>query len=80
MSADEDHRVSTIELFFDLVFVYAITQTTQLMADHLSPLGVGQGLAMLAVLWWCWCSYAWLGTTIHVATGSRGSRCSGRWP
>ncbi|MFJ1760749.1 low temperature requirement protein A [Amycolatopsis sp. NPDC088138] len=69
VSADEDHRVSTIELFFDLVFVYAITQTTQLMADHLSLLGVGQGLAMLAVLWWCWCSYAWLGTTIHVDHG-----------
>lgn len=69
MSADEDHRVSTIELFFDLVFVYAITQTTQLMADHLSPVGVGQGLAMLAVLWWCWCSYAWLGNTIHVDHG-----------
>ncbi|MEU0793600.1 low temperature requirement protein A [Amycolatopsis sp. NPDC005961] len=69
VSADEDHRVSTIELFFDLVFVYAITQTTQLMADHLSPMGVGQGLAMLAVLWWCWCSYAWLGTTIHVDHG-----------
>jgi len=69
VSADEDHRVSTIELFFDLVFVYAITQTTQLMADHLSLLGVGQGLAMLAVLWWCWCSYAWLGNTIHVDHG-----------
>nr|WP_225957986.1 low temperature requirement protein A [Amycolatopsis lexingtonensis] len=69
VSADEDHRVSTIELFFDLVFVYAITQTTQLMADHLSPVGVGQGLAMLAVLWWCWCSYAWLGNTIHVDHG-----------
>ncbi|MEV6640280.1 low temperature requirement protein A [Amycolatopsis sp. NPDC051371] len=69
VGADEDHRVSTIELFFDLVFVYAITQTTQLMADHLSPTGVGQGLAMLAVLWWCWCSYAWLGTTIHVDHG-----------
>ncbi|WP_072476555.1 low temperature requirement protein A [Amycolatopsis australiensis] len=69
VSAEEDHRVSTIELFFDLVFVYAITQTTQLMADHLSLLGVGQGLAMLAVLWWCWCSYAWLGNTIHVDHG-----------
>ncbi|WP_410567689.1 low temperature requirement protein A [Amycolatopsis sp. cmx-4-61] len=69
VSADEDHRVSTIELFFDLVFVYAITQVTQLMADHLSLVGVGQGVAMLAVLWWCWCSYAWLGTTIHVDHG-----------
>ena len=69
MSEDEDHRVSTIELFFDLVFVYAITQTTQLMADHLSLLGVGQGMAMLAILWWCWCSFAWLGNTIHVDHG-----------
>ncbi|SEO58067.1 low temperature requirement protein A [Amycolatopsis saalfeldensis] len=69
VGADEDHRVSTLELFFDLVFVYAITQTTQLMADHLSPLGVAQGLMVLAVLWWCWCSYAWLGTTIHVDQG-----------
>ncbi|WP_033293955.1 low temperature requirement protein A [Amycolatopsis jejuensis] len=67
--ADEGHRVTTIELFFDLVFVYAITQTTQLMAGHLSLLGVGEGLLVLAVLWWCWCSYAWLGTTIHVDHG-----------
>ncbi|MFI5608835.1 low temperature requirement protein A [Amycolatopsis sp. NPDC051903] len=69
VTTDEDHRVSTLELFFDLVFVYAITQTTQLMADHLSPLGVVEGLLVLAVLWWCWCCYAWLGTTIHVDHG-----------
>ncbi|MEV6902328.1 low temperature requirement protein A [Amycolatopsis sp. NPDC051372] len=69
VTADEGHRVSTLELFFDLVFVYAITQTTQLMADHLSPLGVAEGLLVLAVLWWCWCCYAWLGTTIHVDHG-----------
>jgi hypothetical protein len=71
VSADEDHRVSTIEHFFDLVFVYAITQITQLMADHVSLLGAGQWLAMLAVLWWCRCSYAWLGMTIHVDHGGR---------
>ncbi|MFD9892863.1 low temperature requirement protein A [Amycolatopsis sp. NPDC059027] len=69
VTEDEEHRVSSLELFFDLVFVYAITQTTQLMANHLSLLGIGQGMAMLAVLWWCWCSYAWLGTTIHVDHG-----------
>ncbi|WP_091290427.1 low temperature requirement protein A [Amycolatopsis xylanica] len=69
VTADEDHRVSTLELFFDLVFVYAITQTTQLMADHLSPLGIGQGMAMLTVLWWCWSGYVWLGNTIHVDQG-----------
>ncbi|MET9265502.1 low temperature requirement protein A [Amycolatopsis sp. NPDC004079] len=67
--ADEGHRVTTLELFFDLVFVYAITQTTELMSGHLSLLGVGEGLLVLMVLWWCWCSYAWLGTTIHVDHG-----------
>jgi low temperature requirement protein LtrA len=65
----EEHKVTTIELFFDLVFVYAITQTTQLMADHLTVLGIGQGLAVLAILWWCWCSYAWLGNTVHADRG-----------
>jgi low temperature requirement protein LtrA len=67
---DEQHRVTTLELFFDLVFVYAITQITQLMADHLTPLGLAQGIAMLAVLWWCWSSYAWLGNTVHADIGA----------
>jgi low temperature requirement protein LtrA len=69
VSEEEDHKVTTIELFFDLVFVYAITQTTQLMADHLTVIGLAQGLVMLAVLWWCWCSYAWLGNTVHADRG-----------
>jgi low temperature requirement protein LtrA len=69
VTEEEEHKVTTIELFFDLVFVYAITQTTQLMADHLTVLGLAQGLAMLAALWWCWCSYAWLGNTVHADRG-----------
>jgi low temperature requirement protein LtrA len=69
VTEDEAHKVTSIELFFDLVFVYAITQTTQLMANHLDLLGIGQGLAMLAALWWCWCSYAWLGNTLHADRG-----------
>ncbi|TVT57299.1 low temperature requirement protein A [Amycolatopsis rhizosphaerae] len=69
VTEDEQHRVTTLELFFDLVFVYAITQTTQLMSDNPTLLGLGQGLAMLAVLWWCWCSYTWLGNTVHADRG-----------
>jgi low temperature requirement protein LtrA len=65
VTEDEGHRVTTLELFFDLVFVYAITQTTQLMSDNPTWLGLGQGLALLAVLWWCWCAYTWLGNTVH---------------
>jgi low temperature requirement protein LtrA len=69
VTEDEGHRVTTLELFFDLVFVYAITQTTQLMSDNSTLLGLGQGLALLAVLWWCWCSYTWLGNTVHADRG-----------
>ena len=69
VSAEEGHRVTTLELFFDLVFVYAITQTTQLMSNHPTLLGLGQGVALLAVLWWCWCCYTWLGNTLHVDEG-----------
>ena len=70
VTEEERHRVTTLELFFDLVFVYAITQTTQLMSDNETLLGLGQGLAMLAVMWWCWCCYTWLGTTVHADRGS----------
>ncbi|HET6503403.1 MAG TPA: low temperature requirement protein A [Amycolatopsis sp.] len=69
VSEDEEHRVTTLELFFDLVFVYALTQTTQLMSDHTTLFGLGQGIVMLAVLWWCWCAYTWLGNTVHADRG-----------
>ncbi|SFO96119.1 Low temperature requirement protein LtrA [Amycolatopsis arida] len=65
----QGHRVTTLELFFDLVFVYAITQTVQLMSDRLDLLGLGQGVMVVAVLWWSWCSYAWLGTTVRADEG-----------
>ncbi|MBK1785779.1 low temperature requirement protein A [Prauserella cavernicola] len=66
----EGHRVTTLELFFDLVFVYAITQTVELMSDHLTLLGLAQGVVVVAVLWWCWCAYAWLGTTVRADEGA----------
>ncbi|HEY3262343.1 MAG TPA: low temperature requirement protein A [Pseudonocardiaceae bacterium] len=65
----EGHRVTTLELFFDLVFVYAITQVTGLMGARTSALSLVQGLLLLAVLWWCWCCYAWLGTTVRADEG-----------
>jgi low temperature requirement protein LtrA len=59
-TSDEAHRVTTFELFFDLVYVFAFTQVSRLMAEHHSALGVLQGLVVLALLWWTWCSYSWL--------------------
>ncbi|HWI30432.1 MAG TPA: low temperature requirement protein A, partial [Microbacterium sp.] len=58
--SDESTRVSTFELFFDLVYVFAFTQVTALMAESHSAFGVLQGLVLLGLLWWTWVSYCWL--------------------
>jgi low temperature requirement protein LtrA len=60
-----EQRVTPLELFFDLVFVFAITRVTVLMAHDLSWTSVAQGLLVLAALWWGWAAYAWL--TNHVS-------------
>jgi low temperature requirement protein LtrA len=65
----EGHGVTTLELFFDLVFVFAITQVTALMAEDLGWRGVLRGLVLLALLWFVWCSYAWLGNQAHADEG-----------
>ena len=56
----EPKRVSPLELFFDLVFVFAITQVTALMADDPTWGGLARGLLVLAAIWWAWAAYAWL--------------------
>jgi low temperature requirement protein LtrA len=60
----EDERVSPLELFFDLVFVLAITQCTQLMSDKPTWEGMAEGLLVLALLWWSWTAYAWLTSVV----------------
>jgi low temperature requirement protein LtrA len=57
---EAEPRVSPLELFFDLVFVFAITQVTAFMADDLTLAGLGRGLLILALVWWSWSGYAWL--------------------
>jgi low temperature requirement protein LtrA len=56
----EGERVMPLELFFDLVFVLAITQCTTLMSDDPTWRGLGHGMLILALLWWSWVGYAWL--------------------
>jgi low temperature requirement protein LtrA len=55
-----ERRVTSLELFFDLVFVFALTQVTGFLADHLTWTGMIQGAALLMVLWWAWGGYVWL--------------------
>jgi low temperature requirement protein LtrA len=67
--AQREQRVTPLELFFDLVFVYAITQVTQLMSHDPTWRGVGRGLLVLAALWWAWTGYAWLTNTLEPEEG-----------
>jgi low temperature requirement protein LtrA len=66
---DGEERVTNLELFFDLVFVFAITQVTALMSKDPTWAGVGHGMLMLAALWFAWASYAWLTNTINPEEG-----------
>ena len=66
----EEERVTPLELFFDLVFVLAITQCTALMAAEPTWTGLAKGLAVLAVLWWCWGGYAWLTSVVDPEEGA----------
>ena len=58
-----------LELFFDLVFVLAITQCTTLMSEHTTWEGLGQGMLILALLWWSWTAYAWLTSVVDPEEG-----------
>src|SRR5919112_3610370 len=55
-----EQRVTPLELFFDLVFVFALTQVTGFLTHHLTWLGMLQGAALLAALWTAWEGYSWL--------------------
>jgi low temperature requirement protein LtrA len=65
-----EERVTPLELFFDLVFVLAITQCTGLMATHATWAELGQGLLVLALLWWSWVGYAWLTSVVDPEEGA----------
>jgi len=67
--AQREQRVTPLELFFDLVFVYAITQVTQLMSHDPTWRGVARGMLVLAALWWAWTGYAWLTNTLEPEEG-----------
>lgn len=58
--SDQGKAASTLELFFDLVFVFAFTQVTSYLVEHLSWAGLARGGAILAAVWWAWVCYSWL--------------------
>jgi low temperature requirement protein LtrA len=67
---DGEERVTPLELFFDLVFVLALTQCTALMAHHPNWSGLAQGLLVLGVMWWSWVGWAWLTSVVDPEEGA----------
>jgi low temperature requirement protein LtrA len=65
----DEERVTPLELFFDLVFVLALTQCTALMAASPTWEGLARGLLVLGVLWWAWVGYAWLTSVVDPEEG-----------
>src|SRR5919198_334169 len=66
----EEERVMPLELFFDLVFVLAITQCTALMSANPTWSGLAQGMLVLGVLWWSWIGYSWLTSVVDPEEGA----------
>jgi low temperature requirement protein LtrA len=64
-------RVSTLELFFDLVFVFTVTQLTDVFAHHTDGVGLARVLLMLWVIWWMYSGYAWLTNVVAPSSTTR---------
>src|SRR3989475_2218709 len=66
----EGERVTSLELFFDLVFVLALTQCTALVSGTPTWRGLVRALLILGVLWWSWVGYAWLTSVVNPEEGT----------
>jgi low temperature requirement protein LtrA len=65
-SAEEEKRTGYLELFFDLVFVFAFTQVATLVVEDTSAAGFARAALVFALIWWAWSAYAWLTNAIDV--------------
>ena len=65
-AAEQERRTSYLELFFDLVFVFAITQVTALLFADPSAAGFLRAALILGLIWWAWSGYAWMTNAIEI--------------
>jgi low temperature requirement protein LtrA len=70
LEVETEQEVTALELFFDLVFVFAITQVTGFLYHDPSWTGLVKAVAILMALWFTWSAYAWLGNTAGTDEGS----------
>jgi low temperature requirement protein LtrA len=70
LHAEQEQRVTPLELFFDLVFVFGFTQVTTVLSNDPTWRGLEHGLLILVALWWAWSAYAWLTNTVDPGEGA----------
>src|SRR6478752_4851760 len=66
---EREERVSPLELFFDLVFVFGFTQVTAVLSNNSTWSGLEHSLLLLGTLWWAWAAYAWLTDAVDPSDG-----------
>lgn len=66
VSEEAGRHATNLELFVDLVFVFAITQITSVIAGDVTPAGVGRGALLAGLVWWLWSQYTWAGTALDL--------------
>lgn len=59
LSSPHDQGATFVELFFDLVFVFAVTQVTHYLITHLQPVGVLRAVVVFWLIWWAWTQFTW---------------------
>jgi low temperature requirement protein LtrA len=67
---DEQHRTTPVELLWDLVFVFAITQVSSLMSRHLDWGWFGRSMLLLALVWWAWSAFVWAANAQTATSGT----------
>ena len=65
-AAADERRTSYLELFFDLVFVFAFTQVTGLLLHQLTPAGFARAALVLALIWWAWSAFTWMTNAVDI--------------
>src|SRR5204862_4865295 len=68
--AEREQRVTPLELFFDLVVVFAFTQVTTFLSHDPTWGGLLRGMLLLGAIWWAWSAYAWLTNTLDPEEGA----------
>ena len=76
----DDQRVTFVELFFDLVFVFCVTQVATLLHGHMDARSAGSALLVFWLVWWAWTQFAWALNAANTITRACSSRRCWRPP